>query len=320
MKKPVKKLSIALAVIVLLFLAVMFGGGAYMVNYALCPSQVGPEKVAYDRSWQNERYPVLEEWIDSLEASGILKDTTVIDDEGFRISAYYAAAESKSAKTAVIVHGYTDNPMKIMMIGRMFRDSLSYNVLIPHLNYHGFSEGDAIQMGWKDRLDVMQWMNVAHEIFRDSIMVVHGISMGAATTMMVSGEELPDYVKGFIEDCGYSSVWNQFKKELKEQFGLPPFPILYGADLVCRMKYGWGFKEASSLKQLAKCTRPMLFIHGDDDDFVPTSDIYLNYDAKVNGYKEMWLSEDTKHALSYANHPQEYTVRVRAFLNEYVEK
>ena len=45
-------------------------------------------------------------------------------------------------------------------------------------------------MGWKDRWDVLQWMNIANEIFGDSTqMVVHGISMGGATTMMVSGEE-----------------------------------------------------------------------------------------------------------------------------------
>ena len=57
-------------------------------------------------------------------------------------------------------------------------------------------------------------------------MVVHGVSMGAATTMMVSGEELPPYVKCFVEDCGYTSVWDEFKGELKNQFGLPAFPLL----------------------------------------------------------------------------------------------
>ena len=83
-------------------------------------------------------------------------------------------------------------------------------------------------MGWLDRKDVTQWMEVANRIYGDSTsMVVHGISMGAATTMMVSGEPQPDYVKCFVEDCGYTSVWDQFSKELKEQFGLPQFPLMY---------------------------------------------------------------------------------------------
>ena len=41
-------------------------------------------------------------------------------------------------------------------------------------------------------------MNIANEIFGDSTqMVVHGISMGGATTMMVSGEKQQPYVKLF---------------------------------------------------------------------------------------------------------------------------
>ena len=49
--------------------------------------------------------------------------------------------------------------------------------------------------------------------------------------MMVSGEKLPAYVDCFVEDCGYTSVWDQFKKELKEQFHLPAFPLLLYSQL-----------------------------------------------------------------------------------------
>ena len=39
--------------------------------------------------------------------------------------------------------------------------------------------------------------------------------MGAATTMMTAGEDTPDQVKCFVEDCGYASVWDIFSNELK---------------------------------------------------------------------------------------------------------
>ena len=145
-------------------------------------------------------------------------------------------------------------------------------------------------MGWLDRKDVTQWMEVANRIYGDSTsMVVHGISMGAATTMMVSGEPQPDYVKCFVEDCGYTSVWDQFSKELKAQFGLPQFPLMYTADWLCQLEYGWGFKEASALKQVARCHLPMFFIHGDKDDYVPTWMVYKLYEAKPQP-KALWLS------------------------------
>ena len=70
------------------------------------------------------------------------------------------------------------------------------------------------------------------------------------------------------------------------------------------------------MKQLEKCDRPMLFIHGDADDFVPFSHLQMNYDAKTKGYKEMWVAEGAVHANAYAKHPEEYQRRVYQFLQK----
>ena len=78
--------------------------------------------------------------------------------------------------------------------------------------------------------------------------------------MMVSGEKQQPYVKCFVEDCGYTSVWDEFSHELKSSFHLPAFPLMYTTSWLCEKKYGWNFKEASSLKQVEKCELPMLFI------------------------------------------------------------
>ena len=201
---------------------------------------------------------------------------------------------------------------------RLSSHDLGFNILLPDLYYHGESQGRAIRMGWKDRLDVLQWMEVANGIFGGATrMVVHGISMGAATTMMVSGEEQQPYVKCFVEDCGYTSVWDQFAKELKGQFSLPAFPLLNVASGLCEVKYGWSFREASALKQVAKCDRPMLFIHGDADDYVPTWMVYPLYEAKP-GEKELWVVPGAAHALSYRDNRAEYTRRVGEFVGRYI--
>lgn len=313
--KTVGKIALTLSIILVVFVAICWFAGSYMCNYALCPEEHG-QMLKEDRAKWEGRVPGIMDWYDALHESGVFKDTVILDRNGLKLHAVYASAAdpATAAGTAVLVHGYTDNHLCVMMLGRMYREKLNWNVLLPDLHHHGLSEGDAIQMGWLDRLDVLKWIDVAHNIWQSDRMVVHGVSMGGATTMMVSGEDLPGYVRGFIDDCGYSSVWNQFAKELKEGFGLPTFPVLTSADIVCRIRYGWGFKEASSLKQLAKCTRPMLFIHGDSDDFVPTADVYLNFDAKTQGDRYIWIAPDTAHAYSYINHPEEYTARVRDFL------
>lgn len=315
--KTRKKLLTTLLIILVILIGICWYAGSFMCNYALLPEEHG-QMLDEDRAKWEGRIPGIMDWYDALHEEGFFKDTVILDRNGLKLHAVYAAAAvpDSAAGTAVLVHGYTDNHLCMMMLGRMYRDDLNWNVLLPDLHHHGLSEGDAIQMGWLDRLDVIRWIDVAHDIFGGDKMVVHGVSMGGATTMMVSGEELPDYVRGFVDDCGYSSVWNQFAKELKEGFKLPPFPVLTSASIVCRARYGWDFKGASSLKQLAKCTKPMLFIHGDSDDFVPTADVYLNYEAKTQGDKYIWIAPDTEHAYSYINHPEEYTAQVREFLDK----
>ena len=290
--------------------------GNLVCKQALKPVPHGVDDIERTRHKADSLLPGATAWYDSLHTAGIFRDTTLVSDDSCRLHAVFApAADSARAQgTAVIVHGYTDNHLVFLYLVKMYRDSLGYNVMVPDLRYHGYSEGDAIQMGWLDRLDVEKWAETAHGIWNDDFMVIHGVSMGAATTMMMSGDPLPDYIRAFAEDCGYSSVWEQFRATLRQRYHLPAFPVLHFASIVCRKRYGWDFKEASCVNQLARCDRPMLFIHGDADDFVPFAHLQANYDAKVNGYKEMWVAEGAVHANAYAKHPEEYTQRVRDFL------
>ena len=311
-----KKIFRVATLVALLLVVTSCLAGRFMCNYALLPEEHGND-FAGDREKTDSRYPGVIAWYDALHEGGVFRDTTLIGEGGYKLHAVYAPAEGTAEGTAVVVHGYTDNHICFLNLVRMYRDDLHYNVMVPDLHYHGLSEGRAVQMGWLDRLDVKRFAELAHSIWNDDFLVVHGVSMGAATTMMLSGEEdLPPYIRAFVEDCGYSSVWDQFTHNLKDSFHLPPFPVLNSASIVCKRRYGWGFKEASSVKQLAKCDRPMLFIHGDKDDFVPFSHLQKNYDAKTQGYKEMWVAPGSEHAMAFKDHPEEYTEKVRSFLRK----
>ena len=330
MKKTIKYSILGLAALCTLLLC----GGYYMLGYALKPEELATRSrdIASSYELMYEHYPELQPWMDSLMTVGALKDFYIENDRGETLHALYVAATLPTDKTAVIVHGYTDNAVRMLMIGYLYSKEMGFNILLPDLYGHGMSEGTHVQMGWKDRLDVLQWTETADELFgrsdadsissRSTKMVVHGISMGAATTMMVSGEvehgqyQQP-FIKCFVEDCGYTSVWDEFRGELKEQFGLPPFPLLHTASWLSRQEYGWDFREASALEQVKKCTLPMLFIHGDADTFVPTWMVYPLYEAKPEP-KELWIVPGATHAMSYKDYPQEYTEHVKKFVGKYI--
>ena len=291
--------------------------GRFMSNFALTPTPHGVDDIERTRHKADSLLPGSTAWYDGLKAQGVLRDTFIVGYNDFKVHACYVPAKNPATAegTAIVIHGYGDNHLVFLYLVRMYRDDLNYNVLFPDLQYHGYSEGDHIQMGWYDRFDIEKWIPVAHDIFKDDFMVLHGVSMGGATVMMTSGDPLPEYVRAFVEDCGYASVVLQFNNNRKQSFAFIPPDVLQSASLVTKMKYGWGFWQASSVKQLKKCERPMLFIHGDADDFVPFEHLWKNYEAKTKGYKEMWVAHGAVHANSFQKYPDVYKERVEEFLD-----
>ena len=303
--------------LVLLSVAAVVGGSAYLLNFALAPQHRTVDE-ALERLYKRHAY--VRPWVDSLKAAGAIHDTMVVIN-GTRLHASYIPASVPGNKVALLIHGYKDCNAMMLHVGYIYYHN-GYNLLLPDLYAHGQSEGNHIRMGWLDRLDVMKWMDIANEKFRgDSAatqMVVHGISMGAATAMCVSGMPQPAYVKCYVADCGYTSVHDEFKHELKAMYGLPAFPILNVASLMCEAKYGWNFEEASPVEQVKHCHLPMLVIHGTADDFVPTSMARPIYEAKPQP-KALYLAEGSAHALSLADHREAYTRQVTEFTGRYIK-
>lgn len=302
-----KLIYITVAVLAILIIATI-GVSFYMLDYSLAPRQ---NRTHLESSYQElfDNYPETRPWIDSLRSINALKDTFVVMPTGERHHALYVSKGSN--KTALIIHGWRDNSIKFLYLGRLYERELGYNIVMPDLHAHGLSEGDMIQMGWLDRKTALHWLTM----FQTGTMVVHGVSMGAATTMMLSGEKMPEAIRDirFVEDCGYTSVWDEFAGQLNEQFGLPEFPLMYSTSLLCKIRNGWSFGEASAISQVRKCQYPMLFIHGGNDTFVPTEMIYRLYEAKPDN-KTMWIAEGAEHAKSYSMHTEEYTERVKEFV------
>jgi fermentation-respiration switch protein FrsA (DUF1100 family) len=316
-KTKTKKVVIWAVVAMLIIVCVYtIGGGLYMIDYALIPKDRDNYKQVVLRN--DTTYSFMKPWNDSLSHAKAIHDTVIVNKDGLKLNGYYIRSAQPTGKTAILIHGYTDCAASMMPIAHIYNCLLGYNVLLPELQFHGKSEGEAANMGWKDRIDVIQWAKVANSIFgNDTKMVIHGISMGGATTMMVSGEKLPPYIKCFVDDCGYTSAWDEFNYELKELFGLPTFPLLYGASAICKLRFGWSFGEASALKQVAKCKLPMLFIHGDADTYVPTRMVYPLYEAKPQP-KELWLVKGAAHAASFKDNQEAYTRKITQFVNKYI--
>lgn len=320
MKKALIIIGVALGII----LVALVAAGFYIVNANLAMEHRG-QNVEESYKEMKEKYPEMIPWLDSLQATGGLKDSTLLRDGDTKVHYYYAYAPQPTGKTAVICHGYTDNAVRMFMIARIYNQVYGYNIIVPDMPHAGNSEPNHISMGYYESQIARKLAATAQNIFGNDTtkveIAVHGISMGAATTMMTVGDDAVNKelnIKCAVEDCGYTSCWDEFSQEITNSYGIPPFPLLYVADLVCDIKNGWCFHDASPLDAVKSSSLPTFFIHGDSDTFVPTSMVHTLYDAKTKGDKELWLAKGSEHALSYFDHKDEYIEKTREFLNKYM--
>jgi len=239
--------------------------------------------------------------------------------DGLTLVAHFLPAPQPTGKTVILAHGYTSQGRHMARFARFYHEQLSFNVLLPDARGHGQSAGEYIGFGWPDRLDYLRWIGeILSRVGEDVEIVLHGLSMGAAIVLMVSGEELPQQVKAVIADCGYTSVRAQLAYQLQRMFKLPTFPLLDTTSWVTKLKAGYSFQEASALGQVKNSRVPLLFIHGSEDRFVPTEMTWELYRAAL-GEKEIWIVEGAGHGTAYETAKEAYEARVRSFLERYLQ-
>lgn len=238
-------------VIGLLFVLIMVATlviGNYFINYALVPNQgaqqrepvveVLPEGVESQEETlesmiqtnRSREDQVAEEWY--AEMSSTKEKVLLTSQDGLELVGHTFLQEEETNHWAVLSHGYQATEESMHTTARRYYEE-GYNVLTYDQRAMDESEGQYITMGIKERGDLISWLEVLLENHPQAEIVTHGVSMGAATVLMASGQaDFPDAVKAVIADCSYSSVWGVFESELYQRFQLPDFPFLHMAGIV----------------------------------------------------------------------------------------
>ena len=312
--KKRKRWPYVLAIRLALLLAGCWLVGDYFYNYAI--ASVSGDQFEYrppeGAGGESQEFPTS----DFFETADIQDVFIQTSHDG--LSLHGSVVESPGSRLwAVIVHGYSSNGLSMASFAESF-SGFGYNLLLPDLRGHGESQGDYRGMGWHDRLDLIDWINYINDSYGDTTIVLFGISMGGAAVMMASGEEsLPSNVAAVIEDCGYSSIYEEFRYQLDRLFGLPAFPVLNLAGLVTDIKAGFNFVgEGDVLEQLSRSDTPTLFIHGSEDDFVPYYMLDLVYEAAACE-KEKLTIDGAIHGTASVQNPELYWTTVADFLTKY---
>ncbi len=256
-----------------------------------------------------------EGWFDEMSA----KEIFLTSYDGLRLSAFLVEnSDNNCGRFAILCHGYTGFPQEMGFQAIRFYEQ-GFSLLVPAARSHGHSEGHIFDMGWKARHDVIGWIKYLNDHYDQPEIILYGISMGGATVMMTAGEDLPANVKCAVEDCGYSSIYAQYRHSLVNMMGIPAFPFMFYLILTVRLMTGVNIrKEGYSTRQLAHSKIPVFFVHGTDDRYVPFPMLKENY-ASHPGPKEMLAIENAPHIASPWMGGDLYWERVMSFVNKYTD-
>lgn len=251
-------------------------------------------------------------WYDTIYRQHV----TIKSRKGETLHAMEFRNPSNSNVWAVVLHGWT-NCKREMSSYAMEYYNRGFNVLVPDMRGHGNSESKYVSMGWLDRLDITDWLYSIAEENPKSKIIIHGISMGGATTMMTTGEKLPENVVLAVEDCGFANVGEILADRCDRKYHLPSKVLMPGVSFMNKIFNGFFLGEASAIEQLKKSKTPTLFIHGDKDDFVLVSNLDRVYNACA-APKAKHVIKGAEHALSSHWYHEEYWQVVDSFLEKYL--
>ncbi len=278
-----------------------------------------PKDEAERKKRENEKQvrSKAEKWL----ADSAHEDLFLQSGDGLKLHAALYRQNAVSHKWVICVHGYRGSIKNTACYGMNFF-AMGFNVLLPEnrgVGSKGQSEGKKLGMGWLDKNDIRLWIDKVTALDPDAKIVLHGESMGSATVMMLTGEPLPQNIVCAVSDCGYTSVWDEFMAVrnggTRRQRITPDFVL---ATLVCKLRVGYFFKEASSVDMLRKSVTPTYFVHGGADGFVPTWMLIKNYKACAAEKKDWYVFPGAAHCESQFVNPPLYWQKVWEFVDKFV--
>lgn len=241
---------------------------------------------------------------------------------------YYSETDSNgnptSSKWVYLINGSNMNGQAMAdSVGQMYLDQ-GYNILAPDSRGYGDSEG-SVAMGYVESLDVWDWLTYLNATYGNKCesIILHGISLGGATTVFASGLEVDgktmkdQNVIGLVEDCGYTSLTGIIKGMLGSSsssssdtssnglvakilgiFEKDDLSSLSSDSLTDSLikkilieKIGVGLTEENfdtyqnALDSLNRCELPILIIHGTKDSTVPFENSTEIYNVAMENTK-----------------------------------
>lgn len=239
---------------------------------------------------------------------------TIKSRDGLSLAGHLFLADN-AKRTVVCMHGWRSGWSFDFGGPAEFLLNEGCNLLIAEQRSHGGSEGEYIGFGVYERYDCADWVRYVKNNLKGLPIYLCGVSMGATTVLMASGLDIRDDISGVIADCGFTSpraIWSHVLKTGLKINDKVAYPI---AKLIISKKAGFDGDEASTVQAMAQSKAPVLFVHGDADNFVPLYMTNETYDA-CKADKTLLVVKGAGHGMSWFVDPDAYKKAIIEFFKK----
>ncbi len=260
--------------------------------------------------------PYREEMINWIKQKRALPHTevSVTSFDGLTLYGEYFEY-APGAPIELMFHGYRGNAERDLSGGIFRCRRLGHSTLLVDHRAARKSQGHVTGFGITECRDCLSWIDfIINNIDPNAKIILTGVSMGAATVTLAAGHLLPKNVIGVLADCGYTSAREMICKVIDEM--RLPSRLLYPFVRLGGLLFGHFDPDSDSpIAAAARSRVPIIFIHGDADDFVPCDMSRRNFEVCTSEQKRLVTIPGAGHGLAYPADPELYITALREFFD-----
>lgn len=278
--------------------------------------RTSPEKWSRTVSWEDdEQQQMFDEgkaWGEKYEEHR--KQVSIVSGKFRLVGEYF---DFGSNKVALIIPGRMESGTYSYYFSEPYR-ALGYNILAIDNRSHGLSDGRYNTVGLREYVDILKWLEFAHDELHNESVIIHGICIGSATALnALVDKKCPEYVEGLVADGMYINFKENFKNHLIERKKpLVPFTqmFMFILTLVARRSP----ETYSPINQIGKLNVPLLLIYSREDIYSTHQYGQVLFEKAGSKKKRIKLFKHGAHSHVRINDVEKYDKTIKDFVEEVV--
>jgi predicted MFS family arabinose efflux permease/pimeloyl-ACP methyl ester carboxylesterase len=251
-------------------------------------------------------------------AGATYEDVSFASVDGNQLSGWYLPARTH-AVTVVLTHGLFRSRYELLERGlELWR--AGYGVLLYDLRRHGRSTGEFSTIGYDERHDVSAAARFVRARAPGQKIVLMGVSMGAAATLLAAAEErdAPDII-AVVAESSFLSFADTVRRHvalfITPRTGLPAAPLSFALTNLTAWRMNFSATDFDVLRAAGRVRQPVLFIGGGQDVRMPNETVLAPlYAAAPNPQKRELIISAAAHGRAYDTDPARYMTSVLEFI------